>query len=147
MTILRMISPALIVAVVIQLGCQAFKVIFYSARRRSFQWRFFFSAGGMPSSHSAFVTALAVSVGLGSGFATDLFALAFVFAAIVIYDAIRLRGAVQKQSEALARLVELLPEDDRPPVPMWVGHSLAEIAVGVLVGGGVAYLAFLLFVR
>jgi len=147
MTILRAMSPALIVAVAVQLGCQAFKVIFYSLRRRSFQWRFFFSAGGMPSSHSAFVTALAVSVGLGSGFATDLFALAFVFAAIVIYDAIRLRGAVQKQSEALALLAELLPEERRPSIPMWVGHSVTEIVAGVLVGAGLAYLAFLLFFR
>lgn len=143
MNILKAVSPALIIAVVVQLGCQAFKVVFYSIKRRSFQWRFFFSAGGMPSSHSAFVTALAVTVGLGSGFATDIFALAFVFAVIIIYDSIRLRGAVQKQSEALSRLIELLPPEKRVPIPMWIGHSMPEIAAGVLVGGGLSYVAFL----
>lgn len=144
MTIIKNISSALIVAVVIQLGCQAFKVVLYSLKHRAFEWKFFFRAGGMPSSHSAFVTALAVSIGRGSGFGTDLFALAFVFAAVIIYDSIRLRGAVQKHSEAIEKLVKLLPEEQRVEVPQWVGHTFAEIVAGVVVGGVLAYLAFFL---
>jgi acid phosphatase family membrane protein YuiD len=145
MAILESISSALLVAVVIQLGCQAFKVVLYSIKHRSFEWKFFFRAGGMPSSHSAFVTALAVSIGRGSGFGTDLFALAFVFAAVIIYDSIRLRGAVQKHSEAIKRLAKLLPEEERIEVPQWVGHTFPEIAAGVVVGGVLAYIAFFLF--
>ena len=40
-------------------------------------------SGGMPSSHSATVTALAVAVGLQEGFASSLFATAAVFASVV----------------------------------------------------------------
>jgi acid phosphatase family membrane protein YuiD len=145
MAIFESVSSALIVAVVIQLGCQTFKVVLYSIRNRAFEWRFFFRAGGMPSSHSAFVTALAVSIGRGSGFGTDLFALAAVFAAVIIYDSIRLRGAVQKHSEVIERLAQLLPEDERREVPKWVGHTFPEIVAGVVVGGVLAYLAFFLF--
>ena len=99
----------------------------------------------MPSSHSAFVTALAVAIGRRSGFDTDLFALAFVFATIIIYDSIRLRGAVQKHSEAIIRLVKLLPKAERMEVPQWVGHTFPETLAGILVGGVFAYIAFFLF--
>jgi acid phosphatase family membrane protein YuiD len=145
MTVFQGISSALLVAVIIQLGCQAFKVVLYSIKHRALEWKFFFRAGGMPSSHSAFVTALAVAIGRGSGFDTDLFALAFVFAAVIIYDSIRLRGAVQKHSEAIEKLVKLLPDSERGEVPKWVGHTFPEIVAGVVVGAVLAYLAYYLF--
>ncbi len=142
---IQAISSALIISVAVQLACQAFKVVFYSIRNRIFEWEYFFSAGGMPSSHSAFVTALAVSIGFSSGFGADLFALAFVFATVTIYDSIRLRGAVQKHSEVLLKLVKLLPKDERIKIPLRVGHSMAEIGVGIVVGGGLACLASFLY--
>jgi acid phosphatase family membrane protein YuiD len=99
--------------------------------------------GGMPSAHSAFVTALSVSIGIHNGFASELFALAFVFSVIIIYDSIRLRGAVQKNSEIIGRLLRLIPEKERIDAPRYVGHSLAEIIVGMIVGGLWAVLASL----
>jgi acid phosphatase family membrane protein YuiD len=129
---------SLLTAVGVQVLCQLFKVALYSARDRRLTLSWFISAGGMPSAHSAFVTALAVSVGLWSGFASDLFAVACVFSIIIIYDAWRLRGAVEHHARILARLA---PKEG---VNQRLGHSLSEIAAGIAAGGGLAAAAWLL---
>jgi acid phosphatase family membrane protein YuiD len=133
-------SQSLIAAVSIQLGCQLFKVFYYSARQRRFSIRWFFSAGGMPSAHTAFVSALAVSVGLHSGFSSEIFAVAFVFAVIVVYDILRVRAAVQAHSNVLRlllaeRAARAEPSDEAPPaLPPDVGHSMAEVVIGFAAG-------------
>ena len=129
------ISPSLLTAVVIQVLCQVFKVVFYSIKNGKPEWHRLIHPGGMPSAHSAFVTALSVSIGMNNGFNSELFALSFVFSIIIIYDSIRLRGAVQTHSEIIAKLSRLLPKEERQPVPQNVGHNLCEIAAGILVGG------------
>ncbi len=141
-------------SVVVQLACQAFKVVLYSLRERRLALSWFVSAGGMPSAHSAFVTALAVSVGLWSGFASDVFAVAAVFAVITIYDALRLRGAVAHHARLLKSLVAALPAaalreatrsgaaPDR--INQRLGHTLGEIVAGIGAGGGLAVGAWLL---
>jgi acid phosphatase family membrane protein YuiD len=143
------LSLSLIAAVAMQLGCQLFKVVFYSLREGRFSFRWFFSAGGMPSAHTAFVTALAVSVGLYRGFSSETFAVAFVFATIVVYDILRVRAAVQAHSEILKTLLAERasgrasgPAPDRapdgagqvPPLPAPVGHTRAEVLIGFAVG-------------
>jgi uncharacterized protein len=128
---------SLLTAVGVQVLCQLFKVALYSARGRRLALSWFVSAGGMPSAHSAFVTSLAVSVGLWSGFASDLFAVACVFSIITIYDAWRLRGAVEHHARILARLAPAEEVNQR------LGHSLPEIAAGIAAGGGLAVAAWL----
>lgn len=138
------LSTSLLVAVVVQLACQAFKVVLYSIRDRRVQLRYFLTAGGMPSAHAAFVTALSVSIGLASGLASDAFAVACVFSFIVIYDAYRLRGTVEQHARVLKRLLDRHPEVSAGRLTEMVGHTPAEIAVGMLAGGGCAALARLL---
>ncbi len=141
---LGFLSPSLVIAVLVQLLCQLFKVVYYSIKNRTFQPGRFMHPAGMPSAHSAFVTALSVSIGIYNGFASELFALSFVFSAIIIYDSLRLRGAVQRNSQIIAKLSRLLPEPERVDVPRYVGHNLSEIIVGMLVGGLWAVLASLI---
>jgi acid phosphatase family membrane protein YuiD len=130
-------------AVVVQVACQAFKVVLYSVRDRQLRLSYFVSAGGMPSAHSAFVTALSVSVGLWNGFGSDLFAVSCVFSLIIVYDAFRLRGTVQHHARVLKKLVSLHPEVEAGELTEMVGHSLGEIAAGILVGGGFAVLVYM----
>jgi len=139
------ISPSLISAVVVQLLCQLFKVILYSFKDHRLNLRWFFSAGGMPSAHSAFVTALSVSIGLRQGFGTEFFTIAFVFSMIIIYDSYRLRGTVQNHSQILSRIIEHYPEEQNTSVNLAVGHSIPEIALGILTGGVFAVLVYLLW--
>jgi hypothetical protein len=137
------LNASLVTAVVVQVACQAFKVLLYSIRERRFAPRYFVSAGGMPSAHSAFVTALSVSVGLWGGFSSELFAVSCVFSVIIIYDAWRLRGTVEQHARAIKMLLARHPEVKAEKLTEMVGHSLGEIAAGIAAGGGFAALAYL----
>jgi len=141
------IALPLVLAVSVQLLCQLFKVVFYSLQDRRFRPAYGVTAGGMPSAHAAFVTALTVGVGIRSGPASDVFAVSCVFSAIVIYDAFRLRGHVEEHARRINRLQRRLDElptapDKRAlgPVPEMVGHSLPDLAIGVVVGAAFAVL-------
>ncbi len=179
MTNLPVPAASLIIAVVVQLSCQLFKFVVYSIRDREVAPRYFVTAGGMPSAHSAFAAALAAAVAFRSGIDSDVFAVAFVFGAIVAYDAYRLRGHVQMHAvriNELERALERTAGDVRgveavqraesgsdsvaegerrgepagtqtsgfTPVPEMVGHTPAEIIVGILYGAGGALLVSVL---
>lgn len=136
------VSVSLATAVVIQLLCQLFKVVYHSISDRRLEVRWFFSAGGMPSAHTAFVIALSTSIGLNSGFDSEVFAVALVFGAIVVYDILRLRAVVQRHSDILRTLAADHGETVRMPPD--VGHTPAEVAAGAVVGAVFALAARLL---
>ena len=130
-----MIHPSLLSAGLVQLSCQFFKFIYYSLNEKKMSWKYLVTAGGMPSSHSAFVSALTVSLAIWEGLDSAYFALSFVFSAIVIFDSLRLRYQVQLLSIKVNQLTS-----DKPLATM-VGHNMAEVVVGVVLGvvGGVVF--------
>jgi hypothetical protein len=133
------LPTSLLAAILVQLSCQLFKVILYSVKESRFAIDYFVSAGGFPSSHSAFVTALTTSVAIQSGITSDVTAVAAVLSIIVIYDSLRLRGQVERQAELLNRLRDRhFPEEER--LNERVGHTVPEVAAGVLYGLLVAIL-------
>lgn len=87
-----------------------------------------FQFGGMPSSHSAFVSSLLIVVGTIDGIGSTTFAIATVFAGIVWYDAAFVRSQVGKQAKALNILRQLEEFSER------VGHSVAEVFGGIIFG-------------
>lgn len=93
-----------------------------------------FRPGGMPSSHSALVTSLLIIVGYRSGVDSVLFAVAFVFASIVWYDAMGSRRAIGKQAEVLNRLQHWEHLSER------LGHSFKEVIGGILFGAAITVL-------
>lgn len=133
-----MVPVALLTAAGVQALCQLYKVVYYSLRHRKLQLHYFISAGGMPSAHSAFVTALTVAVGIRAGFSSEVFSVAFVFATIVIYDSLRLRRTVQQQSELLNRLVRRYHPEEQGNLSEMVGHTPPEVLAGVLLGGALS---------
>lgn len=135
---IEFLPRSLLIALVAQVACQLIKFVSHSLRRGRPSWKHLATFGGMPSSHSAFVTALAVSIGVFAGFASDLFALAAVFGVIVIFDAYKLRGNVQKQAIVVNRLQAQLPADQRMPINEMVGHTVPEIGAGVALAVAVA---------
>lgn len=90
-----------------------------------------FQPGGMPSSHSAFVTSLLIVVARRNGFDSSEFAIAFVFAGVVWYDAVSLRRTVGEQAELLNRLQQWSHLRER------VGHSFREVVAGIAFGAAV----------
>jgi acid phosphatase family membrane protein YuiD len=130
---------ALLTAGCAQILCQTFKLAFYSLKEGRFAPKYFVSPGGIPSAHSAFVTALSVAAGMRSGFFSDIFAACFVFSTIVIYDAFRLRGAVGEHAKLLNSLTAKHFPGEHKNLSEMVGHSLKEIFTGIAAGGIFAF--------
>jgi acid phosphatase family membrane protein YuiD len=80
-----------------------------------------------------------------NGFVSDIFAVCCVFAAIVIYDAFRLRGAVEKHAKLLNRLTARHFPDEHEDLSEMVGHSLPEIITGIAAGGFFSFIVMGLF--
>ena len=117
---------------------QALKIPTYWLVEKELDWKRFFGSGGMPSSHSAFVTSLALMVGATEGFDTAAFAIAVVLAAIVMYDASGVRHETGVQGQVLNEILQKVFVDGEPITDVelkeLVGHTKVEVAGGFLVG-------------
>ena len=92
--------------------------------------------GGLPSNHSAIVSAMATLIAEKEGVGDPAFGVALTLAFIVILDANSLRRQVGKHAVAINRLMTDLNEC--PTLRERVGHTLIEIMAGIVVGVGVA---------
>lgn len=104
-----------------------------------------FKLGGMPSSHTATVIALAASIGLHNGWDTDVFAASGVFAFIVMFDAIKVRLPIEKLTEAFNMLKDAVYKKETSDVKKVEGHTLPEIAGGFVVGFCTSYMMIRVF--
>ncbi|KAF3594218.1 hypothetical protein DY000_02023332 [Brassica cretica] len=68
-------------------------------RERRWDLKQLLGSGGMPSSHSSTVTALAVAIGLQEDFGGSHFAIALILASVVMYDATSVRLHAGRQAE------------------------------------------------
>lgn len=87
---------------------QFLKIIFTYFNDKKFNIELLFSSGGMPSAHSAAVTALASSIGIKYGINSPLFSIATILAAIVMYDSSGVRRSSGEQAKLLNKIVENL---------------------------------------
>lgn len=78
----------------------------FTGKEKFIQFSRLFTSGGMPSSHSSFVTSLATLVGIERGFNSTDFAIVTVFALIIMYDASGVRRAVGKQATILNKILD-----------------------------------------
>src|SRR5262249_59366111 len=123
---------------------QALKMILFSILERQISWRRLIDTGGLPSSHSAFVSGLAAGVGIKEGLQSTVFAIALVFALIVMYDALSLRREAGKHADILNELLLLstIREafKEREALKELLGHTPLEVLAGALLGVGTALL-------
>ena len=125
-------------------GIQLFKLIYDLVTTKKFNFKRILGAGGMPSSHSAVVTGLATMIGKDVGVGTPLFALSFVFAFVVMYDACGVRRAAGKQATLLNKLIEtpgLTGIQVSEKLVEVLGHTPFQVLVGALIGIGVGLIA------
>lgn len=119
---------------------QVLKTILYSLMNHRFEYKRLFGAGGMPSSHSATVAALAVASFRKLGPTSPVTAVSLILALIVIYDARGVRRETGKHAQVLNTLLDTLRGTDKEhPLQLneMVGHSLFQVIVGCLIGLGV----------
>jgi uncharacterized protein len=118
---------------------QIIKTILVLAKGKGFQPRYLFTSGGMPSAHSAAVSALATCVAAISGFGSVEFAISVLLALIVMYDATDVRQSVGLQSALINRIVEEIrlgrPMTElRSDLRELIGHTPFQVFTGAAIG-------------
>ena len=125
-------------AISAMLIAQILKLIIEYIIHRRINVRVLVTTGGMPSSHSALVTALAVGVGYVKGWESIEFAIATIFAVIVMYDAAGVRQAAGKQARILNQIIDELfqehPEFNEQRLKELLGHTPMQVIMGSLLG-------------
>ena len=135
-------NPVLLAALTAWLIAQVLKVMIEFIKFKKWNWAVVFQAGGMPSSHSAMVSATALSIGLIMGFNTSVFAVAAIFAMIVIYDATGVRRESGKQAVLINSIIEEFSKGKIPPqdkLKEVLGHTPGEAILGTLLGLSIGF--------
>lgn len=120
------------------LTAQVLKVIFVLISQKRLDFNRLVGAGGMPSSHSALVMALAASVGRLQGFGSTEFAICVCLALVVMYDASNVRRAAGEQAKILNYMmdhwIETTPELFSKELKELLGHTPVEVIAGGTLG-------------
>jgi uncharacterized protein len=118
------------------------KVIIFNLRTGQFHFERFFATGGMPSSHSAFASALTMAIGISDGFNSSIFGLSLGLTILTAVDAIGLRKEAGLQAECINQIIsEMFKDKEVCPSKLreTLGHTLPEVLTGILVGSGIAF--------
>lgn len=139
-------NQILVVAVLACLMAQGMKLAIELIRNRKVNLRYLVTTGGMPSAHSALVGALATGIGQSMGWSSPEFAIACLFAVIVMYDAAGVRQAAGKQARILNQMIdELFHEEhnfNEEKLKELLGHTPFQVFVGLALGIGISLLTF-----
>ena len=125
------------VPILLWIFIQTYKVIHDLIKTKKLNFKRIIGAGGMPSSHSAVVTSLATLVGKYEGVGSPMFAITFVLAAVVMYDACGVRRAAGKQAALLNKIIEtpgLTSVQVSEKLVEVLGHTPVQVFVGALIG-------------
>ncbi len=130
-------NPTLIIGLISWGLAQFLKVPIEYIRYRRRNWALWFSSGGMPSSHSALVVSVMLSIGLFYGFDQPLFALSVAVAMIVVYDASGVRREAGRHAEKINVLINEFfngqPISDKQLKEV-IGHTPAQVLAGIALG-------------
>ncbi len=123
---------------------QVIKTVIHLILNKKIVWERLVGDGGMPSSHSATVTSVAVAAGFTAGWDSPVFAVAVFLAIIVMHDARGVRRETGKQAVVINNMLEFFEKmgaGDMTPeqtLKEFVGHSPLQVAAGAVLGFVVA---------
>ncbi|MDO4377637.1 MAG: divergent PAP2 family protein [Erysipelotrichia bacterium] len=135
---------------------QLLKPIGYFVLHNKWDFKLIGASGGMPSSHTALVTALSISVGLTDGFTSNTFYIALCFACIISFDAANVRYYAGQNISLTHKLINDLKELNSMKIrfddPIYqkkmkevLGHTYFEVLGGIILGIAVSYLCYIIF--
>ena len=141
-------NKALIVGLSAWALAQIIKIPLDYLRTRRWNWALLFTTGGMPSSHSALMTAITLAIGLYFGFDHPTFALGVAITMIVTYDA----AGVRQQAGIHAQRINIIFEEllrghpiNERDLRVVLGHTPLEVVGGILLGLVVATTQWLIW--
>lgn len=121
---------------------QVLKIFTNLVHSRKLDFKMLLASGGMPSSHSATVTALTVACAVKFGFASAETAISFVLAAVVMRDASGVRWETGEQAKLINKMMNELfsgkPEEVNTGLKELVGHTPFQVMVGAILGIAIA---------
>ena len=132
-------NKVLLSAVTGWLVAQILKTIIHLLFTKKFVAERLVGSGGMPSSHSATVCALATATCYFYGAQSFEFAIAVIMAIIVMYDAMGVRRETGIQARVLNEMMQMFADmgSDMPPqekLKEFVGHTPLQVVMGALLG-------------
>lgn len=133
-------NPLLSSAILSWFFAQLIKTILDSIRAGELCLKRFWETGGMPSSHSATVCALAAAAAIREGFSSSIFALSLVLATVVMYDAMGVRQAAGEHAREINEIKKQLGDDDSDNLPEKLGHRPTEVMSGAVLGIVIAWI-------
>ena len=117
---------------------QTIKMVIAAFKRKTFDFEYLVSTGGMPSAHTAMVVALTTSVGLTEGFGSPVAMVALAFTAVTMFDAATVRRAAGEQARVINRIVRAWRQEHQLPtranLKELLGHTRTEVFWGMVVG-------------
>lgn len=122
---------------------QVLKTIIHMILTKQFVAERMVGSGGMPSSHSATVCALATATGMECGARSPEFAITIMLAIIVMYDAMGVRRETGKQGRVLNEMLEIFTNMGKEISPEkrlkeFVGHTPLQVLMGAILGIAIA---------
>lgn len=148
-------NPLINVGVVSWMVAQLLKTIIHLFTKGEFKRERLAGAGGMPSSHSAVTCSVLLLSYLLYGFDSPIFAMAFILALIVMYDATGVRWAAGLHAKAINYIVEYLADENAkdkaqlnemiPKLNESLGHRMIEVVCGAALGFAIALIAYFCF--
>ena len=128
------------VAVLSWLSAQVIKTFLNFLKTKKFTPERLVGAGGMPSAHSASVCGLTIAVARSVGFASPLFAISFLMAAVVMYDATGVRRAAGEHAKVINMIVRKqngtfsYTPKKKGELKEFLGHTPIEVMGGAMLG-------------
>ena len=132
----------LVVAVLSWVLVQIIKTTIHVIKHKSFNPERLLGAGGMPSSHSALVCSATIAVVRKVGVGSPEFAIMFIFALVVMYDAMGVRRAAGLHAKEINKMNKYLESeqnyentnDKNKELKEYLGHTPFEVLGGALLG-------------
>ena len=133
-------NPFFLTAMVGWFTSQTMKIFTHAIIYKEWKPSRFFGDGGIPSSHAATVTSLAIFSGIKCGFASFEFAIAIILTMVICRDAVGVRLETGKQAVILNEIKHLFNNEkiDEIKLKEFVGHTPVQVVAGVLWGSTVA---------
>jgi len=136
-TFLQIISSKIFISFLIaMILAQTIKIIHYKIKGRKFVWRMLIEDSGLPSNHSAIVSALTTAIFFELGISV-LFFVCLIFSFIIFKDAFCVRMDVEKHAKLLKKLT-------KKEINVNIGHTPLEVLIGIILGVIVAVAVYLI---
>ncbi|HUN22622.1 MAG TPA: divergent PAP2 family protein [Anaerolineales bacterium] len=130
-------NQPLVAAAIAWAVAQILKLPFHYLVHKEWKIELLYNASGMPSSHSAIVTALTWMIGLQQGWDSPVFAVAFILTTIVLYDAAGVRRAAGEQAQILNHIIDELAQGHplkEKELKELLGHTPSQVLGGLICG-------------